>query len=320
MTNESIYLEEETLEENFLHDIELGIGNWAWGDKLLWQQGKNYDDADSRAAFDTARAAGIELIDTAEMYGFGLAEKLLGRFMQESGAEEVKVATKFMPWPYRLHSDSLRRALRASLDRLSLDRVALYQIHWPSPPVSITTWMHALADVVEDGLAQTVGVSNYSLTQMLHAQGVLARRGIPLASNQVEYSLLQRAPEHNGVLDACKRLDIRLIAYSPLAQGMLTGKYTPDNPPPGPRSRLYPPDYLARIQPLVKLMTEIGKAHEGKTPAQVALNWTISKGALPIPGARNARHAESNARATGWRLTEDEIAALDEASAKVLEE
>ncbi|MBN1286853.1 MAG: aldo/keto reductase [Anaerolineae bacterium] len=311
--------ETELKHKHFLDDIELGIGNWAWGDTLLWQQGKRYGDADSRAAFDASLAAGIKLIDSAEMYGFGRSEALLGRFMRETGRRPL-VATKFMPWPWRLRSASLSRALRASLERLGLESVDLYQIHWPTPPVPIATWMHALAGVVEAGLARAAGVSNYSVTQMLQAQGVLAGRGVALASNQVEYSLLQRAPERSGVFDACRRLGIRLIAYSPLAKGMLTGKYTPENPPPGPRGSLYTRAYLARLQPLIGLMVEVGQAHGGKTPAQVALNWTICKGALPIPGARDAAQAAMNAGATGWRLAGDEVAALDAASRDVQRE
>ena len=108
-----------------------------------------------------------------------------------------------------------------------------------------------------------------------------------------------------------------LIAYSPLAKGMLTGKYTPENPPAGLRGRRYRSDYLARIQPLIGLLREIAAAHNDKQANQVALNWVISKGAIPIPGAKNARQAQENAGALGWRLTADEIAALDAASERV---
>ena len=136
---------------------------------------------------------------------------------------------------------------------------------------------------------------------------------MPLASNQVEYSLLDRRIEKNGLLDYCLKNDITVIAYSPLAKGMVTGKYGPDNPPPGPRKRMYPPEKLQRAQPLIDLLKEIGTIRE-KTPAQVALNWTICKGTVPIPGAKNARQAADNLGAMGWRLTSEEVAALDEAS------
>src|SRR5581483_3372729 len=145
----------------------------------------------------------------------------------------------------------------------------------------------------------------------------LAKRGIALASNQVEYSLLARAPERNGLLKLCHELHVTLIVYSPLAMGLLTGKYTPDNPPRGMRARWYKPPYLAQIQPLLTLLREIGQAQGGRTPSQVALNWLICKGALPIPGAKNVRQVQDNAGALGWRLTDDQVAALDAAAERL---
>ncbi|GAB4441774.1 MAG: aldo/keto reductase [Anaerolineae bacterium] len=295
-----------------LAEIELGIGNWAWGDRTFWAGRGVYSDADSRAAFDVSLAHGIRLIDTAEMYGWGRAEKLLGQFIRESGAS-VYVATKFMPLPWRLTRRRLINALQGSLRRLGLDQVELYQIHWPVPPVPIDTWAEALADAVEQGLARQVGVSNYSASQMRRAFAVLARRGVHLAANQVEYSLLERTPERNGLLRACQELGVRLLAYSPLRQGLLTGKYAPDQPPPGIRGPRYATQ-LARLGPLMEVMRALGAAHGGKTPAQVALNWAIRKGTLPIPGVRDARQAEENAGALGWALTDEEVAALDAAS------
>jgi len=173
--------------------------------------------------------------------------------------------------------------------------------------------MHALADAVRLGLTRAVGVSNYSLSQMQEAQRVLADRGVPLASNQVEYSLICRAPERNGLLSRCQELGITLIAYSPLGMGLLTGKYTVDHPPPNARGWRFPRERLLQVQPLQGLLREIGQRY-GKTPAQVALNWVMCKGALPIPGAKNARQAQENAGAMGWQLTPDEVQALDQAS------
>jgi aryl-alcohol dehydrogenase-like predicted oxidoreductase len=174
--------------------------------------------------------------------------------------------------------------------------------------------MDALADAVEAGLTRAVGVSNYSPDQMRRAHAALAKRGVALASNQVEYSLLHREPERNGLVALCRELGVTLIAYSPLAKGLLTGKYTPDNPPPGARGRMAGRDYLARIQSLIGQLRTIGEAHGGKTPSQVALNWLICKDSLPIPGAKNVRQVQENAGALGWRLTEDEVARLDAAT------
>jgi aryl-alcohol dehydrogenase-like predicted oxidoreductase len=154
---------------------------------------------------------------------------------------------------------------------------------------------------------------------MLAAYSSLARHNIPLASNQVHYSLLSRAVEKNGTLARCKELGIRLIAYSPIEKGLLSGKYSPENPPPGTRARNYA-TLLPKIQPLVKLMTQIGQDHGGKSNTQVALNWVICKGALPIPGAKDGAQALENAGTLGWRLTDNEVARLDEASDQVLKD
>jgi aryl-alcohol dehydrogenase-like predicted oxidoreductase len=292
----------------------LGIGAWSWGDAFFWQYGKDHSDADIETAYQASLAHGINFFDTAEVYGLGRSERLLGQYARAAGWPVV-IASKFFPFPWRVSKWHQRRALRKSLERLGMERIALYQLHWPFPPVPIDTWMDGLADAVEAGLVQAVGVSNYNVEQMQRAHAALARRGIPLASNQVEYSLWQRKPETSGLLEVCRQLDVTLIAYSPLAQGLLTGKYTPENPPPGFRRQRYG-GVLAAVQPLVGLLRELGAAHGGKTPAQVALNWAICKGAVPIPGAKNARQAMDNAGALGWRLSLDQVQALDRASAQ----
>lgn len=294
----------------------LGVGAWAWGDRRFWNFGRDYSEADIRAAFDASLAAGVNFFDTAEMYGNGRSERFLGSFI--SGANlPVIVASKFFPFPWRLSKATLLHALRNSLERLNLGRVDLYQIHWPFPPISVETWAEGLAQAVELGLTRAVGVSNYSAEQMQRATGALAKRGVVLASNQVEYSLLKRDVEQNGLLKTCQELGVTLIAYSPLAQGLLTGKYSPARPMPGMRGWRHPRAALQKVEPLLRLMGEIGEAHSDKSLAQVALNWTICKGTVPIPGAKNARQAQDNLGALGWRLSEAEVAALDDASEKI---
>jgi aryl-alcohol dehydrogenase-like predicted oxidoreductase len=294
----------------------LGLGAWAWGDKLYWSYGRGYSDTEVRAAFDISLQAGINWVDTAEAYGSGRSERFLGKFVAEANAP-VLIATKFMPFPWRLGKGALRKALQRSLDRLGVARVDLYQIHFPFPPVPVETWADALADAVQDGLVRAVGVSNYSEEQMRRTYAVLAKRGIPLASNQVLYNLLDRKAEQNGLMKTCQELNIALIAYSPLVQGLLTGKYDPDRPPPGIRGRRYPRSLLERVQPLIWRMREIGQEHGGKSPTQVALNWLICKGTFPIPGAKNARQAQENAGALGWRLSEAEVIELANLSERV---
>ena len=297
--------------------VPMGIGTWAWGDRSTWGYGRTHTDADLQAAFEASLAAGINLFDTAEAYGSGQSERLVGRFISTS-QQPVMVATKFVPFPWRLRKQNLLDALRASLDRLGLKQVDLYQLHFPFPPIPLETWMDGLADAVQAGFVRAVGVSNCSAKQMRRAHAALTKRGVVLASNQVEYSLLHRAPERNGLVQACREMSVTLIAYSPIRKGLLSGKYTPENRPTGTfRSSLANRDYLARIQPLIALLREIGQAHGGKTPSQVALNWVICKGALPIPGAKNVRQAQENAGALGWQLSESEMAALDAGSDKV---
>jgi aryl-alcohol dehydrogenase-like predicted oxidoreductase len=299
----------------------LGLGTWQWGDRMVWGYGKTYTDSDIREAFHVSLKSGINFFDTAEVYGKGRSEELLGAYLQEAKQSPLKaplvVATKFMPYPWRLWKGSLLSALRASLARLRLEQVDLYQIHWPFRPVPIERWANALADAVEAGLTRAVGVSNYDAAQMLRAHSALAKRGVPLASNQVEFHLLNRRVEHKGLLKLCRELGVTLIAYSPLAKGLLTGKYTPQARPPGMRSYFFRRARLSKIQPLIQLLRAIGEAHDGKSPGQVALNWVICKGAVPIPGAKNARQAQENAATLGWRLREAEVGALDEESQKL---
>jgi aryl-alcohol dehydrogenase-like predicted oxidoreductase len=300
----------------------LGLGIWQWGDTMMWNYGKGYGEVDLKPVYEATLAAGINFIDTAEMYGRGRSEQLIGQFMAETNTrDQVVLATKFAPMPWRLTAGRLLQALRNSLNRLGLSQVDLYQIHWPYTPVSVEAWMDAMADAVEAGLTRAVGVSNFSSSQTIRAHAALLQRGVPLASNQVEYSLLNRKPETSGLIKVCRDLGVTVIAYSPIAKGMLTGKYTPDNVLPGMRGRIYNRKLLARIQPLIEVLREIGQAHgvadSAKTPAQVSLNWLICKGAVPIPGAKNLRQAQENFGALGWRLTDEEVAKLDEISKRV---
>lgn len=303
-------------ETRFLHAIEMGLGAWQWGDRFVWQYGHGYGAEEVRQAFQASIQEGIRFVDTAELYGNGLSERLLGQFLKETD-QPVLIATKFFPWPWRFTKGSIQRALKGSLTRMGVESVDLYQIHWPHPVMNADALMEGLAECVKSGLTRTVGVSNFGQTRMLAAYSALARHNIQLASNQVHYSLLSRAVEKNGTLARCKELGIRMIAYSPLEKGLLTGKYNAYHPPPGSRSRIYA-SLLPKIGPLLKLMTEIGQDHGGRSNAQVALNWVICKGAMVIPGAKNADQALENAGALGWKLTEEEVGKLDEASDQVM--
>ena len=223
----------------------LGVGTWAWGTERLWGYGGDYGPDDVAAAFRTSLERGVRLFDTAEIYGNGASEKIIGGLLREYGCEgeagRPLIATKFAPLPYRFGPRSVLRALDGSLERLQVEAVDLYQIHFPSPLLKIEGLMDALAEAVKEGKARSVGVSNYDAPRMRRAHERLAHHDVPLASNQVHYSLLHRVPETNGVLDACRELGVTLIAYSPLEGGLLTGKYAPGARPAGLVRRLTSP-------------------------------------------------------------------------------
>ena len=283
----------------------LGMGTNTWGFSRR-------ADLEKQPTLEAALEAGINFIDTAEVYNLGGSEKTLGLLLQKCRAEVV-LATKFFPFPWRLTKSSLTAALRASLRRLGVPNVDLYILHFPVPPVPLEAWVEALADVLQAGLTRAVGISNCNKEQMYRAQAVLSKRGIPLASNQVEYSLLKRTAERNGLLDTCRELGVALVAYRPLGYGLLTGKYTLENLPSYLHGRIVRRADLLRISPLIELLRDLARNH-AKTPSQVALNWIVCKGAVPIPGAKNPRQVAENAGALGWCLDPAEVEALDQAS------
>lgn len=298
----------------------LGVGTMTWGDpsglarltpaKLAYGGADGADE--ESGAFAVSMTEGATLFDTAAMYSNGASERRLGELAAGTAAV---VATKFPPGP-RGTTDDLPGALEASLARLGRDRVDLYQHHFPSRRVDIRRLMELMADAVDTGKVSAVGVSNYSAEKMRLAHAALAGRGIPLASNQVQYSLLHRHPETDGVLDACRELGVTLIAYQPLASGALTGKYLSGPRPRGLR-RFAP--YFRRsstesIGLVVARLSEIGERH-GVGPSQVALAWLMAKDSvLPIPGAKNAAQAAANAMALTVDLSADEVEALDSAT------
>jgi len=291
-----------------------------WGDprglarfhpaKLAYGGAEGYEE--ENRAVEASLEAGIDLFDTAAFYSGGASELRLGELAR---GKDVLIASKF-PSGLRFQADDFPGELDESLSRLGRANLDLYQHHFPAR-VSIPVLMNHMADAVEAGKVTAVGVSNYSADQMRQAHAALADRGVPLAANQVEYSLLHRQPETNGVLDACRELGVTLIAYTPLAGGMLTGKYSAENRPSGFYRRVLPRyrgKALDAIQPVVGLLREIGDRYS-KTPSQVALRWLIENPiVLPIPGAKNGKQATNNAAALTFSLAAEEVAALSDAT------
>lgn len=271
---------------------------------------------------DASLRGGINWFDTAEIYGRGRSERALAGALTRLGKKpgDVVVATKW--WPFPRGASSIRDTIGARLECLSPFPIDLHQIHQPFALATVAAQANAMADLVQAGKIRTVGVSNFNARRMRAAHAVLASRGIPLVSNQMKYSLLDRRIESNGVLAACKELGITLIAYSPLEQGLLSGKFHEDptliQKSPGPRK--YLPSFrasgLARSRPLIDELRKIAAAH-GATPSQVALNWLANfhgDTVVVIPGATKRRHAEENVGSMGFTLTQDELRRIDELS------
>src|SRR5688500_8798931 len=274
--------------------------------------GSSHAMAEEEEALKVSLDAGVNLIDTAAMYSNGASERRVGELIR---GKDVLIATKFPPSPFSREA-IFPKALQDSLTRLERSSIDLYQHHFPSNRISIPKLMNLMADAVEAGKVKAVGVSNYSAEQMRLAHAELAKRGVPLASNQVQYSLLYRKPEVDGVLDACRELGITLIAYSPLAQGALTGKYSAETKASGLRRFL--PNFnrkaMEAVQPVVKLLRQIGGRY-GKSPSQVALRWLIeNENVLPIPGAKNSKQAAENVGALSFSLTQEEVERLGQAT------
>ncbi len=267
-------------------------------------------------------AGGVNWFDTAEMYGAGHSEAALARALGACGRRpgEAVVATKWFP-AFRTAA-SIRTTIRERLARLAPFGIDLHQIHQPFALASVAAQMRAMADLADAGAIRTVGVSNFSARRMRVAHAALARRGHPLVSNQVRYSLLHRRIEADGVLAAARALGVTIIAYSPLAQGALSGKFHRDpdliRHRTGPRKWLA--DFrrrgLARSRPVVLALEAMGKAL-GATAAQVALAWLLARHGetvVVIPGATTPEQARENAAAMELRLAPADVQRLDELS------
>jgi len=298
----------------------IGVGTWAWGNQLLW----GYDpaqDGQLEACFHRAVELGLRFFDTADSYGTGRlngrSELLLGGFcsaLPEARRRDITVATKLAPFPWRLGRRGFGKAFAASQRRLQgkLDRV---QLHWSTAryaPWQETPLLEGLADLVQQGLVGELGVSNLGPLRLQQVHHFLAARGVRLSSVQVQLSLL--APEAigpQGVASFCTELGIELIAYSPLALGLL-GRWPGESPtfPPGLRGllfrRLWP-----KVQPLLHGIARIA-VERGVEPGAVALNWCRSHGALPIVGMRDPAHAEGAAAALSWHISRKERMMLDQ--------
>ena len=330
---------------------QLGCGTWSWGNRLLWDYDTSQDE-EIYNAYRTIRDAGVTVFDTADSYGTldlnGRAEILLGQFERRYQNERTddgigtastsssewwkltqrsndnnnkidpnkqQVATKFAPYPWRITRGSIVQAARGSLRRLEQDKLAIAQLHWSTSnyqPFQEGALWEGICDVYDAGLCDAVGVSNFGPQQLLKVASRLQERNVPLGVAQVQYSLMTYGVGQY-MNQACDTAGCRLISYSPLCLGLLTGKYNLDNlPRPGnPRRQLFR-ELLPGAQDLIQTLDVVAKEYN-KTPSQIAINWAICKGTVPIPGCRTMVQATSHVEAasTRFRLKPDVMAELD---------
>lgn len=300
----------------------IGVGTWSWGNRLLWNYVPQRDDPLLLHTFQACIKAGLTFFDTADSYGTGKlqgrSESLLGQGLSRlppGQRQRVTVATKLAPYPWRLGRHGFCKAAAASRQRLGRS-IDLVQLHWSTAryaPWQETPLLQGLVDQVRLGGAKAVGLSNLGPRRLRHVAGWMADAGVPLRSVQVQFSLLSQQPRQpGGVLETCRELGIQVIAYSPLALGLLTGRYTARHGPSGLRGLLFA-RLLPQLEPLLALMGEMAADH-GSTPAGVAVNWCRAHGTVPIPGLRHPRHVNVMQQALGWMLSTHERQALDQTS------
>ncbi|MDT5095198.1 MAG: hypothetical protein QOH60_4561 [Mycobacterium sp.] len=286
----------------------IGLGTWQFGSRE-WGYGDSYASGAARDIVARSLALGVTLFDTAEVYGLGKSERILGEALGDQRAE-VAVASKIMPIaPF---PPVVKQRAHASARRLQLDRIPLYQIHQPNPVVPDSVIMPGMRDLLDSGDIGAAGVSNYSLARWKKADAAL---GQPVVSNQVQFSLAQpRALD--DLVPFAERENRIVIAYSPLAQGLLGGKYGLGNRPGGVRAlnTLFGTENLRRIEPLLQTLRDVAKQVDAK-PAQVALAWLISlPGVVAIPGASSVEQLEFNVAAADIELSAESRDALTAAA------
>ncbi|MEA5510791.1 aldo/keto reductase [Crocosphaera sp. UHCC 0190] len=303
----------------------MGCGTWAWGNRLLWGYDETMDQT-LQQVFNLAVSQGVILFDTGDSYGTGKlngrSESLLGKFAQAyqgPNQDKICLATKLAAYPWRWTRQAMVKAGKASAKRLGRN-IDLVQMHWPT--ANYAPWqegplLDGLGDLYEQGLVKGVGLSNYGPKRLKQVYEKFAARNIPIVTLQVQYSLLSTYPVTElGLKEVCDQLGIQLIAYSPLALGLLTGNYTEQGPFPKGLRGIFFRQMLPKIRPLLDGLKAIALTRQ-KTMAQVAINWCICQGFIPIPGAKTVQQMEQNLGALGWRLSEGEMTELDRLTERV---
>lgn len=297
-----------------MNSSKIVLGTWSWGagfaggDQVF---GNNLGVEELKPVFDEAMASGLNLWDSAVVYGMGASETLLSTFTKNCKREDVLISTKFTPQIAGESANPVADMLAGSLERFATDYIDIYWIH---NPADVERWTPYLIDLVKSGKVKRVGVSNHNLAQIERAEEILSKEGVHIAAVQNHFSLLYRSSEKAGILDYCKEKGIDFWAYMVLEQGALSGKYDTAHPLPAGSQRgdTYNP-LLPQIERLVAVMRTVGDKY-GITPAQVALAWAIAKGTTPIIGVTKPSQVQDAVRATQVVLTADEVKMLEDAA------
>jgi len=299
--------------------IGLGMMEFAGGGGLMGSAFPVIKQDDKNATVKAGLDGGINWVDTAELYGAGVSEASLSMALKAAGKKDkdVVVATKW--WPLFRTAQNIPHTIQDRIHYLDGYTIGLYMVHQPFSLSSVEAEMEAMADLVEAGKIRSVGISNFNADQMRRANKALQNRGLPLAANQVRFSLVDRSIERNGILDTAKELGVTIIAYTPLASGLLSGKYHKDPDLLQKKSlfwRLRLQRGVDKTRSLVKVLEEIGLKYKA-TAAQVALNWVINshgETVVTIPGVTKVQQAEESAGAMKFELSVDEVSRLNEMS------
>lgn len=297
--------------ENNKRMPRIALGAWSWGagaaggDQVF---GNHLSEEELKPVFDKAMECGLNLWDTAAVYGEGSSERILGNFVKEVPREDVIISTKFTPQIASGSPDAMQEMIDGSKARLHTDVMDIYWIH---NPFDVEKWTPGLIPLAKSGQIKKIGISNHNLAQIKRANEILGAEGLKVSAVQNHYSLLHRSSERAGILEYCKENDITFYAYMVLEQGALTGKYTEANPFPAGTGRgdSYNP-HLKELTALINELEIIGTRFDA-SPAQVATAWAIAKGTLPIIGVTKVSQVEEALAASQIKLTEEEIIRLE---------
>jgi len=290
---------------------KIALGTWAWGAGAFGGDavfGSKTDVENLKPVFDAAMKAGLNLWDTATVYGMGESEKILGTFVAGKKREDVQISTKFTPQLAEMFDNSVEKMANASIERMGCDYIDIYWIH---NPMDVERWTPGLIPLLQSGRVMRVGVSNHNINEIQRANEILGEAGFKVSAVQNHFSLLYRSSEKGGVLDYCKQNGIEFWAYMVLEQGALSGKYNKENPLPeeSDRGKKYNP-VLSQLEALTNEMTAIGQKY-GASCSQIGIAWAIAKGTLPIIGATKEHHVVEAAEAAKIQLTSEEMSRLE---------